>query len=102
MPQYTYDCPACGARFDALKRHDESARCACGATARRQSVYAISVGTREQRYNVTQFVEASQEMQHEADKAGVQVPDFIGAARRKAAALTAAGEPLRSKAAGIG
>jgi hypothetical protein len=40
-------------------------------------------------------------MQYHADKAGTNVPDFMGVARRKAAALRASGEPLRSKAAGI-
>ena len=97
MPVYTFDCRACGASTDILTSQGGGATC-CGAPMARRDVYPISIGgAKEQKVCVRRFIEASEELQYDSARMGVEPPDWIKAGKRKARQLIAAGEPLRSK-----
>jgi putative FmdB family regulatory protein len=66
MPVYDYSCLACGQTSEARRGLDvESIPCpACGGKAKRETVYRLALGTKEKKYRVSEFLEASQEIDH--------------------------------------
>ena len=98
MPLYDFRCPEghSAERFASFAV-SEIACPACGLPARRSSVNRISFGGfadvpfREHRVNLTRAVEAQHELVYQAEKHHVELPDFLGEARRKAALISAAG-----------
>lgn len=72
------DCPTCGGpaqRVAVYPRAGETFIGGDGITAHRP--------TREAPVNVTRFTEAHGEVLHEAEKRGVQAPDFFGIAKER-------------------
>ncbi len=65
MPIYDYRCLACGI-FEAMRGvEDSSTPCPiCSQLAEREAVYPIALGTKEKKYRVSDFKEASQELDY--------------------------------------
>ena len=64
MPLYEYVCPL-GHTMEKIGGLDaSSAPCFCGGKAYRNQVNEIQVGTKEQKYRVSDFTEASAEIDH--------------------------------------
>ena len=94
MPLYEYHCPDCGASFDYRARYeDETWPCACGAVATRNPVNLTAiVGAtvmRPTKYRVSEFQEASAEVDYAYTKAEsegqpVKRPDLWKAAKKEA------------------
>ena len=65
MPNYDFICK-CGEVTEARVGYEARTRpCpACGQTADRATVYPIALGTKEKKYRVSEFQEASQELEY--------------------------------------
>ncbi len=65
MPYYDFACK-CGEVTEARAGYEtKSLPCpACGQIATRSAIYQIALGTKEKKYRVSEFQEASQELDH--------------------------------------
>ena len=92
MPLYAYRC-ASGHTTDLLRGRDVTEdACACGLPAQRVTFYAVSIGGQpEQRYRLSEYIEADGELKHAAARAGVEPPNLWAAGNHRAAAAKRAG-----------
>lgn len=97
MPRYDFRCRAGHTTERRASFETELISCPCGLPARRSEVNDISVvgfadvPLTEHRIPLSRAIEAQHELIHEAEKHHVELPDFLGAAQRKAALINAAG-----------
>jgi hypothetical protein len=92
MPYYDFICE-CGEVTEARAGYDAGAMpCpACGQSARRSAIHQIALGTKEKKYRVSDFQEASQELdyshsqQEQREGRRVKMPSPYKAGLREAA-----------------
>ena len=90
MPLYQYVCPLGHTTEKIGGLGDSLAPCFCGSTGYRLEVNRITVGTKERKYRVSDFIEASSEIDHayasaeQANGVTLKRPDLYKAGLREA------------------